>query len=146
MNRLQGYERWHDNYYTMRPHVFQALPYPMQLIVGLLAYRENMKRLYGQGTGRFSPEEIATFREEGWRSIEALLATSKQKAKRDELFWLLGGKGPTEADASVYGFIASALVCAAAPETQKLVKSLPAVMDYATRIHDRYFPDYELWE
>ena len=118
----------------------------MQLIVGLLAYRENMKRLYGQGTARFSSEEIAAFREEGWRSVDALLAASKKKAKKDEPFWVLGGKGPTEADATVYGFVAAALVCTAAPESQRLVKSLSTVLDYARRIHDRYFPDYELWE
>ena len=130
----------------MRPNVLHALPYPLQLIVGLLAYRENMKRINGQGTGRFSSEEIAAFQEEGWRSVDALLAASKRKAKKGEAFWVLGGHGPTEADATVYGFVASALVCTAAPETQKLVRNLSTVLEYARRIHDRYFPDYELWE
>lgn len=30
-----------------------------------------------------------------------------------------------------------------APESQKVVKSFPTILDYARRIHDRYFPDYE---
>lgn len=31
------------------------------------------------------------------------------------------------------------------PETQRIVRGLPVVVEYAHRIHDRYFPDYELW-
>ena len=34
------------------------------------------------------------------------------------------------------------MVVVRAPETQKIVRSLPSVMDYAQRIHNRYFPDY----
>lgn len=32
------------------------------------------------------------------------------------------------------------------PESTKFVKGLDAVMDYANRIHQKYFPDYEKWE
>ncbi len=97
----------------MRPHVLQALPYPVQLVVGLLAYRENMKRLYGQGTGRFSAEEIASFRQEIWESFDALLAASRRKSKKTEIFWVLGGERPSEADAAVFGFVVAVLVCKA---------------------------------
>ena len=97
----------------MRPHVLQALPYPVQLVVGLLAYRENMKRLYGQGTGRFSAEEIASFRREVWESFDTLLAASRRKSEKDETFWVLGGARPSEADAVVFGFVAAVLVCKA---------------------------------
>lgn len=33
-----------------------------------------------------------------------------------------------------------------APETQQVVRSFPAVVDYARRIHSRYFPDYAALE
>ncbi len=33
-----------------------------------------------------------------------------------------------------------------APVTQAIVKKLPHVVEYAERIHDAYFPDYEKWE
>lgn len=93
------------------------MPYPMQLIVGLLAYRQTMQNLHGQGTARFSPEEIGSFRLQIWESISALLALSKSKSKAasaDEgLFFVLGKDEPTEADATVFAFIASAMVCAA---------------------------------
>lgn len=67
----QGFERWIQNYYTMRDHVLWALPYPVRVLVGLLIYRNNVATLHGQGTGRFTPEEIATFRHEIWEVLSA---------------------------------------------------------------------------
>ena len=108
-------------YYTMRPHTLAALPYPIQLVVGLLAYHRISAAQYGQGTGRFSAEEISSFRKQIWQSVDALLVASRRKKSEkteigvgeDATFWVLGGSRPSEADAVLFGFIASALVCAA---------------------------------
>lgn len=122
---IQTYERWHENYYTQRPAVLASLPSPLQPIIGLLAYRKIAATLFGQGTMRYSPEEIASLRREVWESVEALLAAARRKKKEngegkgrgrgdgneEGLFWVLGGGGPSEADAVVFGFIASGLVC-----------------------------------
>lgn len=32
-----------------------------------------------------------------------------------------------------------------APDSREVVKGFPVVLEYAERIHDRYFPDYEKW-
>ncbi|KAK7942409.1 uncharacterized protein PG986_011522 [Apiospora aurea] len=147
-----GWERWTQNYYTMRDHIFGALPYPLRVVIGLLAYRGTVATLHGQGTGRYSGEEIAAFRREVWEGVDALLRASRDKARaardtRDEgkPFWILGGEGPTEADATVFGFVVSVLICTAGPDSQKVVKGLPVILEYAERIQDRYFPDYEKW-
>lgn len=143
----QSYERWHENYYTMRPGVLAALPYPVQLVVGLLAHRGVMRTLYGQGTARFSREEISSFRRHIWENVNALLVASRGKrTETDATFWVLGGEGPSEADATLFGFIAAGMVCEAAPESNKVIKGFPAVVDYAQRIHERYFPDYTYLE
>ncbi|KAE8446324.1 hypothetical protein EG329_012071 [Mollisiaceae sp. DMI_Dod_QoI] len=146
----QSYEKWHENYYTMRDHSLWSIPYPMRIFIGLLAYRKTMTTLHGQGTARFSGTEIATFREKVWNNINSLLVISRKKLvdSKDETqcFWLLGGNKPSEADATLYGFIIGALVCTAAPNSQRLVKSFPTIQDYARRIHDQYFPDYDRWE
>ena len=101
----------------MRSRVLSALPYPIQIVVGLLAYRNQSQTLYGQGTGRLSVDEIDSFRLQIWENVNALLTASKEKiAKRGvrgEMFWVLGNSGPSEADMVLFGFIASALVCAA---------------------------------
>ncbi|KAF5874214.1 putative failed axon connections [Botrytis fragariae] len=143
-------ERWMDNYYTQRDKVLGSVPYPMRVLVGILAYRQMKATLYGQGTGRFTSEEIMVFRKEIWQSLDGLLETSRKPtldvapAKKDP-FWCLGGEQPTEADASLFGFIISILVSTSVPVSRELVRSLPAVMDYVERIHYRYFPDYEKW-
>ena len=163
------YEKWHQNYYEMRPYALSTLSYPVQLVVGLLTHRKVMRTLHGQGTGRFSAEEISLFRRQIFESIDALLVVSKTRQKEaggagDAVFWTLGGDGPSEADAVLYGFVVGVLICSAyvyswvwwlvdvltvlhrCPESQKVVRSLPTIVEYARRIHDRYFPDYTCWE
>ncbi|XXG99270.1 hypothetical protein Hte_005607 [Hypoxylon texense] len=143
-----GWERWTQNYYTMRDHALWSIPYPVRVIVGLLVHRNFVATLHGQGTGRFTAEEIAAFRLEIWEGMSALLLTSRSSSKsgENEPFWALGGSHPTEADASLFAFIVSVLICTASPDSQKVVKSFPVLLDYARRIHDRYFPDYEKWK
>ncbi len=101
----------------MRSNTLSALPYPVQLVVGLLAYRKVTQTLHGQGTGRLSAEEISAFRQQIWESINALLSASRRQKTEtggsDTTFWVLGGNGPSEADSVLFGFIASALVCSA---------------------------------
>lgn len=98
----------------MRSGVLASLPYPVQLVVGLLAHRGLMRTLYGQGTARFSTEEISAFRRNIWENVNALLVASRGKrTETDANFWVLGGEGPSEADATLFGFIASAMVCEA---------------------------------
>jgi glutathione S-transferase len=143
-----GRERWVNNYYVMRDHTLGSIPYPMRIIVGLLAYRGNVRKLYDQGAGRFNDAETLGFKTEIWEGINGILVESKSKSNAgegQECFWVLGGAQPTEADAVLFGFVVSVLVCDAGPESRKLVKGFPAVVEYAERIHGRWFPDYELW-
>lgn len=143
---LLAQERWVKNYFTQRDHVLSSIPYPLRIFVGILAYRGNVKKLHDQGVGRFSDAEIQEFVNEIWEGIAALLRESRDKAQRGECFWVLGGEQPTEADASLFGFITSVLVSDANPWTQKLVKTeFSVVVEYAERIHNRWFPDYEMW-
>jgi hypothetical protein len=139
-------ERWVDNYYTMRDYSMAKLPFPQRYVFGLLAHRAILRTLHGQGTGRFSSEEVHVFRKQIWESVNAILEESRRRAKPKECFWVMGGEKPTEADATVYGFIISAVVADAGPVSKRLVQEeCPAAVEYATRIHERYFPEYEMW-
>ncbi|KAL8676075.1 MAG: hypothetical protein Q9186_007370 [Xanthomendoza sp. 1 TL-2023] len=112
----QTYERWEQNYYTMRDKALAALPLPVKVLVGQLGYRKMNGTLYGQGTGRLTPEEITKFKTEAWENVNALLTASSRKrgtGTQDGMFFLLGGSKPTEADTTLFGFVASGLVCAA---------------------------------
>ncbi|KAK2601626.1 hypothetical protein QQS21_004861 [Conoideocrella luteorostrata] len=114
-------EKWCDNYMEMRTNMLAAVPWPLQIFVGWLAQRSVTSGLYTQGTGRLTDEEVAMFKEEVWDSLNALLTESVKSDSRknsktnddDAPFWVLGGSEPTEADATVYGFIVGGLVCTA---------------------------------
>ncbi|KAJ6110667.1 hypothetical protein N7486_002902 [Penicillium sp. IBT 16267x] len=141
------HEKWVQNYYTMRDKILGALPWPVRVVVGNMIYNKNFRNMMGQGTGKFSAEEIAAFRIDIWDTLNAVISESRAQSRGKGPFWVWGGDAPTEADAVVYGFIVSGLTCGpAAPITKGIIQGHPALMDYARRIHDAYFPDYELQE
>ncbi|CAP73010.1 uncharacterized protein PODANS_2_4340 [Podospora anserina S mat+] len=154
-------EQWVDNYYPMREGILgqggAGLPWVMQWLIGGKIYKDIIRTLYGQGTGRYSSDEVRVLKEEVWEAINAFVVEGRNKtlARRrgngdngdDKPFWVLGGEGPTEADCTLYGMVAGRLMCSsAAPETGRLVRGYPALVEYARRIHDRYFEEYDLWE
>ncbi|KAK4041294.1 hypothetical protein C8A01DRAFT_34705 [Parachaetomium inaequale] len=144
----QGRERWIDNYYAMRDNVLGFMPFLVRFVVGLLAYRSHKRTLQGHGVLRYTDDEFDALRREVWDSLNAMLVESRGRAHeagRAGPFWVLGGAAPTEADATVFGFITASLDCKQAPASEKIVRGLPVVMDYAGRIHDRYFADYKRW-
>lgn len=110
----QGYEKWHENYYTMRDYSLSAIPGPVRIIIGIMAYRKTMRTMYGQGTARFSWDEITGFIEEIWANVSELLIESKRRAADDGgCFWALGKEEPTEADTVLFGFVVAVLICEA---------------------------------
>lgn len=102
-----------DNYYTMRDYVLGAIPYPLRIAVGLFVYRRATATLHGQGTGRFTDDELRASKSEIWESIDGLLRASRGASAGDGPFWVLGGEEPTEADATLFGFVVSVLISTA---------------------------------
>ena len=110
----QTYERWEQNYYSMRDKAFSALPFPLKVLIGQISYRKMSSTLYGQGTGRLTAPEITRLKTEVWSHIDALLTASSRKrgsGAPEGMFFALGGSRPTEADTTLFGFVASGLVC-----------------------------------
>lgn len=101
----------------MRDHTLGSIPYPVRVVVGILAHRKHSAMLHGQGTLRFTNEELTVFKHDIWSTIAGLLQASKTEAqtisKPDDPFWALGGAQPTEADATLFGFIISVLLSTA---------------------------------
>ncbi|KAL5345328.1 hypothetical protein ACLOAV_009699 [Pseudogymnoascus australis] len=134
---LMAHERWVHNFYIMRDQgPLSTIPYLPRLIIGQIVYGKIIRTLHGQGTGRYSPVEIAALKLETWTALDALVAKG----------WVLGGEGPTDADACLFGFLASALTALANPETRAIVQGLPNLRDYAERVHEEYFSDYKKWD
>lgn len=97
----------------MRDHALGAIPYPVRIVVGLLVYRRIVATLHGQGTGRFTDGEIKEFKSDIWATIDGLLRESKSASAGEGPFWVLGGGEPTEADATLFGFVVSVLISTA---------------------------------
>ncbi|KAK4139802.1 uncharacterized protein C8A04DRAFT_32700 [Dichotomopilus funicola] len=141
-------ERWMDNYYAMRDDTLGFIPWPFRVVLGLVLYRKIKDRLDGQGALRYTDEEAAAAGAEAWENVNELLVESHRKAQEKGKvgpFWVLGGPQPTEADATVFGFIVGSLDRLQAPATEKVVRGFPVMMEYARRIHDAYFSDYKRW-
>jgi hypothetical protein len=120
------------------------------VLIGNKIYSTHTTTLHGQGVGRYSDSEAKLLREEIWSQLNGLLLDSlnqtQAQAQKDKPFWVLGGENPTECDTTVFGFISSALIAESGPETREFVRGLEGLMEYARRIHFRWFGEYEIWE
>ncbi|KAF7595321.1 hypothetical protein BBP40_006570 [Aspergillus hancockii] len=108
------YEKWVTNYYTMRDAILATVPWPLRVLIGLKIYRKVSRNLTGQGTMLCSAEEIGSSRLEIWVSINAALVESRSRHLErggQGPFWLWGGEEPAEADAVLFGFVVSGLIC-----------------------------------
>lgn len=80
--------------------------------MGNIVYRKQIRTLHGQGTLRFTAEEISAFRREIWAKLNGLLEAARaRRREREGPFWVWGTDGPAESDAALFGFIVSALIC-----------------------------------
>lgn len=102
-------EKWCDNYTVMKDTMLASVPWPLRELVGWLVARKMTATLEGQGTGRFSGDEVAFFKAQVWEAVNALLEASRTDSR--EPYWVLGGSEPSEADATLYGFIVGGLIC-----------------------------------
>jgi hypothetical protein len=96
----------------MRDAALRAIPWPVRVIVGTIVHRKISATLYGQGTSRFSDDEILEFKREILETVNALLSESSAKSagKTKGPFWALARGEPTEADATVFGALVSMVV------------------------------------
>jgi hypothetical protein len=67
--------------------------------------------LYFQGTGRHTSEEVKQMRREAIGVLAALAAAAYAKTEKSSAdpFWILGGKEPTEADFTLFGYLSGLL-------------------------------------
>jgi len=66
-----------ENFYAMRDvGPLSPIPFPIRYFVGLIVYSKISRTLHGQGTGRYSVEEIAVLREEAWSALNDIVGKS----------------------------------------------------------------------
>jgi hypothetical protein len=97
----------------MRDHgPFNYLPaWGPRHIAAFLVCRLAGVILYFQGTGRHTPDEVKQMRREAIGVLvdlaEAAYAKTEKSSK--DPFWIIGGKEPTEADFTLFGYLSGML-------------------------------------
>jgi glutathione S-transferase len=125
------YARWIEpaNWPTIRAAFFDGLPFPLRLIIPIVAQRTVRRNLHGQGLGRHSGDEIYAF---GDRNMQALSDVLGEKR------FLLGDR-VCGADATVLAFL---MACACPAFNSPMVASIasrPNLADYCSRLRATYF-------
>lgn len=125
-------ERWldGDNYYQMRDKILEGKPWLVRLLIGPIIYRKIAQTSNLQGCSRHGYEERRGFIEEIWQvcldssafetcadvlqTFNDLLQEQRSAHSEKEVpFWALGTGKPTLADAVIFGFVVSVLICTA---------------------------------
>ncbi|MBV8679977.1 MAG: glutathione S-transferase family protein [Aquitalea sp.] len=130
------HERWLDDAVFARgpAQFFQRVPALLRGMVSQMVRRKVRGNLQGQGLGRFSPAERERLLQLDIGSLAALLG--------DKPYML--GDTPSWLDATVFAFVASALLARLGdtPSRQAVLQHANLVA-YAGRLRQHYFPDWE---
>jgi glutathione S-transferase len=127
-------ERWLDdeNFKIGPANFFNAAPAPLRPLIAWKVRRDVRKAIYAQGIGRHSADDIAQL---AARDIAALSAQLGDKP-------YFMGVEPTGIDATVFGFVASALCPAFKTRSRTAAEGHPNLVAYNARMMAKYYPDF----
>lgn len=131
------HERWLDDAVFARgPGVFfQRVPFLLRGMVIRMIRRKVRGNLHGQGLGRFSPAERQRLLQLDIATLATLLA--------DKPYML--GAAPCWLDATVFAFVASALLATLGDTpSRQVVSQYPNLVDYVSRLRQQYFPEWQV--
>ena len=131
------HERWLDDAVFARgPGVFfQRVPFLLRGMVIRMIRRKVRGNLHGQGLGRFSTAERQRLLQLDIASLATLLA--------DKPYML--GETPSWLDATVFAFVASALLATLGDTpSRQVVSQYPNLVDYVSRLRQQYFPEWQV--
>lgn len=131
------HERWLDDAVFARgPGVFfQRVPFLLRGMVIRMIRRKVRGNLHGQGLGRFSPAERLRLLQLDIATLATLLA--------DKPYML--GATPSWLDATVFAFVASALLATLGDTpSRQVVSQYPNLANYVSRLRQQYFPEWQV--
>lgn len=125
--------RWCDdeNFAKGPASFFKAIPWPVRALAQGLIRRKVRRTLHGQGTGRYTPNERAQLLKRGAQAAAQLLG--------DKPYFF--GNAPCGADATAFGFIASAMSPQFRMTLRDEIEAHPNLRAYVTRMRHEFFPD-----
>jgi len=125
------YSRWIDSRYwpQVKESFFAEFPWLLQSILPAILRKQVRRRLYEQGLGRHSREEIYGFAQRTLGSLADFLG--------DKTFYM--GDRPTKIDATMYAFLANIIQVDLDTELKSLAMSHRNLVAYCDRMREQIF-------
>lgn len=120
-----------ENFANGPARMFSKIPWPMRKLIVPAILRNIRRSLYGQGTGRHNPQEIAAIAAKGIEALSAILGDRP---------YLMGDQ-PCGADATAYAFTAHLLCPLFDTPSRDAAASHPNLVAYADRMMRTYYPE-----
>ncbi|XP_021341376.1 failed axon connections homolog isoform X3 [Mizuhopecten yessoensis] len=102
-------------------------------LIRYLAKRIRRKKLYAQGTGRHTPEEIRHIMSEDLKALSYYLGSKK---------FLFGDKA-CKFDCAIFGILAEIRWASFGGFGTSVIKEYPNLCDYCERMKETFWPDWE---
>ncbi|MGV6853152.1 MAG: glutathione S-transferase family protein [bacterium] len=125
------YSRWIDeqSWPDIREGFFGKMPFPLKVIVPIVARRGVQKAIHGHGIGRHDKAEIQQICEKTLDSLSKMLGDQE---------WFLSDK-PSSLDASVYAFVGSLVLMDYDNPFNQMAKKYDNLVAFCERIQMKYY-------
>jgi glutathione S-transferase len=120
-----------DEGWQHTPDRFDSLPAIVRPLVRSMVRARVKKMLWKQGVLRYSHEEIVESARRDWSAVLTVMC--------DGPFFF--GDEPTGVDAIVFGALATSVLTPIESPIRDYLRSQPALVAYADRVHARFFPE-----
>ena len=127
------YQRWmlEENFQLVKRAFFGEMPLLARFLIPILARRGSKQRLWGQGVGRYTAEEVDA------RAYEAVKNLSQTLGEKP---FFLGDK-PCWVDCSMYGFVTNLMIPDFPRGASLWVREFDNLVAYETRFTELAFPE-----
>ncbi len=126
------YDRWieEENWPHTNKFWFGNMPFPLKIIIPIVARKSVRKNLDGHGLGRHTSAEIFSL------AKSDLAAIAAQLGEKNYLF----GDKPSTADASAYGVLVNLLRSPLPAKLTAIIKEYPQFEAYVKRCDEQWYP------
>lgn len=128
------YSRWisESSWSRLKVELFTRVPFPLRLIVPHVVRNKVKKSLFQHGMGRHSDSEIHEIARKSLQSFSDILG---------EKTFIFGDK-PCSLDATLYGFLAQAILIDMDTPMTQLARGFPTLVSYCERFQQEYYPEF----
>lgn len=128
------YGRWisEESWPRVKNELFQRLPLPVRLVIPHVVRKGVKDSLFKHGMGRHTDNEIHDIARKSLQSFSDILG------EKPYIF----GDQPCSLDATLYGFLAQAILIDMDTSMTRLARSFPRLVSYCERLQAEFYADF----